>query len=389
MKTAYFDLFAGASGDMILGALLDAGLSLESLAGELSKLHLSGYHISAEPQERGMVSGTQVTIDISQTRRLPLDEMVALIRDSSLSGQAREKGMAIFQRLGEAEARAHRIPIKEVHLHELGSLDTIIDIMGAVVGLELLGVERVYCSPFPSGSGAVSTQEGVLPVPAPATLELIATAGAPIRPSPSPDAELVTPTGAAILTTLASFSPPTISLERVGCGVGSRHLVELPNIMRVWIGEEVLDEGDLLLFETNIDDMSPEVYGYVMERLFEEGAADVWLTPIQMKKNRPATMLSILAPRDVEGRVVEVILSETSTLGVRIQPLRRHVSEREAIEFNSSLGRVRVKIKRLYEKGIRVSPEFEDCRRIAIENHIPLQRVYQIIEAEAQRRLSE
>jgi uncharacterized protein (TIGR00299 family) protein len=392
LKIGYFDCFSGASGDMILGALLDAGLSLDSLNASLARLPLSGYRISSQPASRGIITGTQVivAVDESAQEQRGIKDILSLVENSELSQRAKERCALIFNRLATAEAKVHRVPIDEVHFHEVGATDAIVDVVGAVIGLDLLGIEALFSSPLPAGSGTVQAEHGVLPVPAPATLELIATSGAPIRPTPSPElGELVTPTGAAIVTTLASFESPTFRLERIGYGVGSRELASMPNVLPLWIGESTAEERQLLLLETNIDDMSPELYGYVMERLFEHGALDVWFTPIQMKKNRPAVMLSVLAPPEAEGKIVDTLLRETSTLGMRWQRVGRHESEREIIAFDSSLGRVGVKVKHFRGARISLSPEFEDCRRLAQEHGLPLQEVYRIVTAEASAQLLE
>ena len=390
MRIGYFNCFSGVSGDMILGALLDAGLSLDSLTAELARLPLSGYRISAQPASRGVITGTQAIVAVDERARehRGIKDILSLVENSELSQRAKERSAIIFNRLATAEAKVHRVPIEEVHFHELGAIDAIVDVVGAVIGLELLGIEALFCSPLPAGSGTVQTEHGVIPVPAPATLELIATSRAPIQATPSPGlGELVTPTGAAIVTTLASFESPTLSLERIGYGVGSRELAAMPNVLPFWIGESTAEERQLLLLETNIDDMSPELHGYVMEQLFEQGALDVWFTPIQMKKNRPAVMLSVLAPPEAEGKIVDTLLRETSTLGLRRQMVGRHESEREIVAFDSSLGRVMVKVKRFRGARIGLSPEFEDCRRLAQEHGLPLQDVYRIITAEASAQL--
>jgi len=390
LRIGYFNCFSGVSGDMILGALLDAGLPLDSLTAELARLPLSGYRISAQPARRSVITGMQVIVAVDERARehRGIKDILSLVENSELSQRAKERSALIFNRLATAEAKVHRVPIEEVHFHELGAIDAIVDVVGAVIGLELLGIEALFCSPLPAGSGTVQTEHGVIPVPAPATLELIATSSAPIRATPSPGlGELVTPTGAAIVTTLASFESPTLSLERIGYGVGSRELAAMPNVLPLWIGESTAEERQLLLLETNIDDMSPELHGYVMEQLFEHGALDVWFTPIQMKKNRPAVMLSVLAPPEAEGKIVDTLLRETSTLGLRRQMVGRHESEREIVAFDSSLGRVMVKVKRFRGARIGLSPEFEDCRRLAKEHGLPLQDVYRIITAEASARL--
>ena len=390
MRIGYFNCFSGVSGDMILGALLDAGLSLDSLTADLGRLSLSGYRISAQPASRGVITGTQVVVAVDERARehRGIKDILSLVENSELSQRVKERSALIFNRLAAAEAKVHRVPIEEVHFHELGATDAIVDVVGAVIGLELLDIGALFCSPLPAGSGTVQMEHGVISVPAPATMELIAASGAPIRATLSPDlGELVTPTGAAIVTTLASFESPTLCLERIGYGVGSRELAAMPNVLPLWIGESTAEERQLLLIETNIDDMSPEIHGYVMERLFEHGALDVWFTPIQMKKNRPAVMLSVLAPPEAEGEIVDTLLRETSTLGLRRQMVGRHESEREMIAFDSSLGRVMVKVKCFRGARISLSPEFEDCRYLAKEHGLPLQEVYRIITAEASAQL--
>ncbi len=390
MKIGYFDCYSGLSGDMILGAILDCGLSLDSLTAELAKLHLKGYSISAQPATRGIITGTQVTVilESSSKQRRHRKDILQLIEKSGLCQRVKQRSTLIFNRLAEAESKVHRIPVDEVHFHEVGAIDAIVDVVGAVIGLELLGIEALFSSPLPTGSGTVDTEHGIIPIPAPATLELIASSGASVRPSVSPDlGELVTPTGAAIVTTLASFDSPTFSMERIGYGVGTRDIAAIPNVLPLWIGERTQEERQLVLLETNIDDMSSELFGHVMDRLFAKGALDVWFTPIQMKKNRPAVMLSVLSPPQAEEQMMETILRETSTLGVRVQRIERHECEREMVPFNCSLGMVMVKVKRFQGKRIGLSPEFEDCRRIALENDLPLQEVYQTVTTEASAQL--
>lgn len=389
MKTGYLDCFSGVSGDMMLGALLDAGLSLDSLIAGLAKLPLAGYKISARRASRGIITGTQVHITIEKRdEERSLKDILSLIEKSALAEDAKKWSALIFRRLAEAEAKVHCRPVGEVHFHEVGAVDAIVDVVGAVIGLDLLGIEALFAAPLPAGSGTVETAHGVIPIPAPATLELIAASGAPIQPTPRPElGELVTPTGAAIVTTLASFESPTFCLERIGYGVGSRELAAMPNVLPLWIGESTPEERQLLLLETNIDNMSPEIYGYVMERLFEAGGLDVWFTPIQMKKNRPAIMLSVLVSVDAQGKVIDAMLRETSTLGVRVQRIARHESGREIIPFVSSLGKVMVKVKRFGGARIGLAPEFEDCCRLAREHGLPLQEVYRVVTVEASGQL--
>jgi uncharacterized protein (TIGR00299 family) protein len=390
LKVGYLDCYSGLSGDMILGALLDCGLSIDSLTEELARLPFTGYRISAQKASRGIITGTQATVfsEGSASEQRSLSDVLDLIVKSGLSQRVKERSTRIFERLAEAEARVHGIPIEEVEFHEVGAIDAIVDIVGAIIGLELLGVEALFCSPLPSGSGTAETRHGTIPIPAPATLELIASAGAPIRPTPCRDIELVTPTGAAIVTTIASFERPTLSLQCIGYGIGDCEPADIPNVLPLWLGEMIEYERKLLLLETNIDDMSPELYGYLMERLFERGALDVWFTPIQMKKNRPAVMLSALAPPDNEGQVVETLLRETSTLGLRVQQVERHHTSQELVQFDSSLGRVWVKVKRLHGEVVGVSPEYEDCRSLARKHDQPLQKVYRIVTTEASAKLT-
>jgi len=390
LKAAYFDCVAGASGDMILGAMLDAGLKLPELEAELAKIPLSGYCILAQPAQRGALRGTQVTVNIEKpsNSHTGLRNILELLETSALSPKVKTQASAIFKRLADAEGRVHGIRPEEVHFHEIGAVDSIVDVVGSVIGLELLGIEALYSSPLPSGAGRVSTEHGVLPVPAPATLELLAMAHAPIHVGHQVQAELVTPTGAAIITTLASFECPCLTLERIGCGVGARELAELPNVLRLWIGHlEEPSGGAMLLLECNIDDMNPHLYGHVLERLLAEGARDVWFTPIQMKKNRPAVMLSVLVPAALHHRAVDLILRETSTLGLRVQQVERRKAEREVFEVATSLGRVSVKVKRWEGVAISLAPEYEECRKLALKHNLPLQEVYRIITAEASAQL--
>ena len=390
MRVGYLDCFSGLSGDMMLGALVDCGLPMDRLAAELARLPLTGYQLSSEPARRGIITGTRVTVTLEggPQQRRGLNDVLDIIQQSDISPEQKERSSLVFHRLAEAEAKVHRVPKEEVHFHELGAVDAIVDIVGAVVGLDLLGIGALYSSPLPTGGGTVETEHGTIPVPAPATLELIASARAPLRPQVSPDlGELVTPTGAAIATSLALFECPAFTLERVGYGVGAREIPAMPNVLPLWIGETSEEQGTLLLLETNIDDMSAELHGYVMERLFEHGALDVWFTPIQMKKNRPAVMVSVLAPTEAEAVLVETMLRETSTLGVRVQRMERHQCEREMVPFESSLGRVMTKMKRLHGKRTGLSPEFEDCRRLAQQHGLPLQEVYRIVTIEASAHL--
>ncbi len=376
---AYFDCFSGASGDMILSALVDAGVSVETLRAELAQLALLAgeWSIEAQVTRRGPVRATHVHVHTrgpSPTRHL--SDIVNLIETGGVSPMAKERSIAIFRRLAAAEAKVHGIPVERVHFHEVGAVDAIVDIVGAAVGLELLGIERVYASPLPLGSGTTSSQHGPLPLPAPATLELLAQAGAPTR-GWGDGFELVTPTGAAILTTLATFQQPPMTLWRIGYGAGGRDL-PWPNVLRLWLGKPLpAHQAEHVLLETNIDDMNPEVFGYVMERLFAAGALDVYFTPIFMKKNRPATMLSVIARADQEDVLANLILHETTTLGLRVQQLRRHEAGREVRMVHTEHGEIAVKVKLLDGQAVSAAPEYESCRRVAAERGMPISAVYQ------------
>jgi hypothetical protein len=372
---------------MLLGALIDAGLSLQELRGELSKLPLMGYSIEAGVAQRGVVRGTQVIVNLHQeSKRInTIHDFLDMVEASSLSVSVKEKACKVLGRLEAAEARVHG----ESHeLQELGEIDTIIDVVGVAAGLEALGIERLYSSPLPSGWGVISSRKGALPVPVPATMELITMANAKVTPAEGPylnAGELVTPTGAALVTTLASFDVPPLTVEKMGYGVGSKDMAEIPNVLALWIGEtqDTEELAHVSLLETNIDDTTPEVLGYVQEKLMGNGALDVWFTPIQMKKNRPAVALSVICRPSLEPTLIKVILEESSTLGVRVHPLKRHEAEREVVSVHTSLGRTRVKVKKVEGKIVSISPEFEDCKGAAEREKLPLQEVYRRVERDA------
>ena len=391
LKIAYLGCIGGISGDMLIGAVVDAGVEVDALNGALACLGIDGLRVSAADAERGAVSGKLVSVTTPDGYgRLRIEDFLGIVRGSRLPAPVIEQSCAILTRLDEAEAAVHGGAGTE--LHELGDLDTLVDVVAGPAGLRALGVERLYCSPLPSGSGFVRTEHGRLPVPSPATAALMAMANVPVVPPPGnvPDAgEMVTPTGAAIVTTLAAFEQPPMRVERVGYGLGSRNLPHYPNAAALWVGEAMEDTpvAGLRLLETNVDDMSAEMLAYAQERLFDLGARDVWFTPVQMKKSRPATMLSALVDDDLEAATVDVIMRETSTLGVRVRPVSRYEAEREVVEFESSLGAVSVKVKRLGGSAVAVHPEYESCRRIALESGQPLQDVYRIVQSEAAAKL--
>jgi uncharacterized protein (TIGR00299 family) protein len=388
MRIGYFDCFAGVSGDMILGALLDAGLAGEVLQRRLDALHLPDFALKWRRVDKNGISASKVDVvvaDEAHERHLP--EIEAIVRQSDLDSHIKEQATAIFRRLGQAEARIHSTTPDHVHLHELGGVDTIVDVVGTLVGLEALGVERVYASPLPMARGFIQAAHGRIPLPAPATLALLK--GVPVVGSEL-SAELVTPTGAALLSHLAAdFGPlPAMVLEAVGYGAGTRDLA-VPNVLRLLVGTEngagVAITETLALLETNIDDLNPEFYEHVMARLFEAGALDVYLTPIQMKKNRPATLLSVLCRPATVAALSEILFAETSTLGVRQQTVLRRCLARSTHQVETPYGLVSVKAARWGEgqDAWRASPEYEDCRRLATEKGVPLREVYRAAEQAA------
>lgn len=379
MKIAYFDCFAGASGDMILGALLDAGVSREDLQAALDTLNLPGWDLQVQKVHKGGLAATQVTVQVDD--KVPhrrLGDIEELLEASELPDQVKGASRRIFRRLADAEARVHDTAPEEVRLHDLGGLDTVVDVVGAVVGLRSLAVEAVYVSRLPMGRGAVPSGHGTLPLPAPATLTLIQ--GVPVYPV-DVEGELVTPTGAAVLTGLAvGFDTyPPMTLEDFGYGAGRADFA-FPNLLRLLVGSPVgsleATPETLVLLETNIDDTNPEFYEHVMEALFAAGALDVYLTPLQMKKNRPGTLLTVLCSPEVAGALTRVLFAETTTLGVRQQEIRRWRLTRETISVETRFGPVRVKVAKLPDGTAKVAPEYEDCRRLAWERGVPLREVY-------------
>ncbi|MBI2862536.1 MAG: nickel pincer cofactor biosynthesis protein LarC [Chloroflexi bacterium] len=387
MRVAYFDCFSGASGDMILGALVDAGLSLEQLRAELEKLPATGYHIDVERGVRQGLSGSQarVVIESEEPESRGIAGHLAAVQNSALSPSIKEKGLRILRSLAEAEGSIHGVEPEAAELHELGSLDTLIDVVGAVAGLAVLGIEEVFCSALPLGSGWVETRQGRLPVPSPAALEILKRAGAPVLPGVG-QGELVTPTGAAILASLASFAPPTMTVERVGYGFGQREL-PWPNALRVLVGqaEGSLPRESVALLTTNIDDQPGEQLAHAMEVLFAAGALDVHFVPVQMKKSRPGVQLSVIAPLAQSEELAQVILRETSSLGLRIQRIERVKVERWYERVETELGPLTMKVW-MVDDQLRASPEYEECAEMARQRGIPLVEVYNAAVVAARQR---
>ncbi len=381
MKVAYFDCFAGISGDMTLGALVDAGLSFAALKSELDKLSVREFTLSKRRVEKHGIAGTKIDVNAREGHvHRHLKDVLEIINSSSISASAKEKAGRVFQKLAEAEAKIHGTTIEAVHFHEVGAVDAIVDVVGAIVGLELLGIEAIYASKFRFGSGHTRGAHGAMPVPVPAVVEM--TKGFPSERTDIPY-ELVTPTGAALLTALASNIGETIQLrtESTGYGAGTRDVEQVPNLLRVEIGELVADpRTDFpILLETNIDDMNPEIYGYLIDRLLEAGARDAFLTPVIMKKGRPGIQLTVLADPNKETELTELIFSETTTLGIRRLPVQRHVLERRADTVQTPYGPIRVKIADIGGKQ-RITPEYDDCVRIAREKQVPILDVYKAVD---------
>ena len=388
-RLAYLDCFSGVSGDMLLGAIIDCGVSVGDLRGELAKLRLDGYNLSATRVTRSGLAATQAVVEVAGAPApRTLGDVLGIIDQSSLPHEDREKAARIFQRLAEAEAKVHGETVEAVHLHDVGAVDAIVDVMGTLAGLRLLDVHEVFASPLPAGAGAVDGPHGKLPVPAPATLELLSRANAPLRPADGASGELVTPTGAAILTIVGRFERPAMTLERAGYGAGSREIEGRPNVLRIWLGERT-ERGvrQMVLIETNIDDMTGEMLGYARDKLLHAGAADVWFTSIQMKKGRPGVALSVICGEAQEEEIARLLLRETSTLGVRVRPVHRWEAERELLAFESSLGPASVKVKRLAGEPPTIAPEYEACKRLAEATGLPLAEVYRIVQAEWVSRL--
>ena len=378
MTLAYFDCFSGISGDMTLGALVDAGVSIDALRAELAKLNLSGYEIKAEKVKRSGLAATKVHVLLDGKKQPAryLTDIRKLIEASSLSSSVKEKSMNIFERLARAEATVHGTSLDNVHFHEVGAVDAIVDIAGSIIGLEMLGISNVAASPINLGSGTIKTLHGTLPVPAPATAELLR--GIPSYGSTIPF-ELTTPTGAVILSAVSSFfgPMPQMRISRQAHGAGGKEIPGQPNVLRLIIGEPAAayEEDSSIVIETNIDDMNPQVYDYIIEKLMKQGAQDVYLTPIIMKKGRPAILLSVLTERLKSDQVLETIFRETTSIGARIQEVARKKLSREIKEVDTIYGKIRMKISRHGDKILTATPEYDDCRRIAEEKQVPLKTV--------------
>jgi uncharacterized protein (TIGR00299 family) protein len=389
MKILYFDTIGGLSGDMALGALVNAGVPLDALSKELLKLNVPGFELAAHHIERSGIVATKVDVVISAQPQYHchLKDIEAIVDHSGLSDRVKTTSKKIFREIALAEAKVHNTPIDKVHFHEVGALDSLVDIVGVSICLEYLNIDAVYSSPMKVGrSGLVNSQHGKLPVPTPATMEILK--GYPIVLTEIPY-ELTTPTGAAIVKALSLgvLSTESMSVERIGYGAGTREIEHLPNLLRAMIGELNPDHraDEVVSIETNIDDMNPEIYPYVIERVLAAGAHDAYIIPVQMKKGRPGIVLSVLVDRVKMEPVLSVLFRETTTLGVRIQPVERRKLRRELRQVRTSLGVVNVKVV-IRDGREEASPEYEDCRLIALERGMPLIEVMRIVEGEIERR---
>jgi len=386
MAIAYFDCFSGISGDMTLGALVDAGLPIEVLRSELAKLNLPGYTITAEQVRRSGLAATKVhvVLDEQEQPARHLSEIQKIINGSALSSAVKQKSISIFQRLAEVEAKVHGTTPEKIHFHEVGAVDAIVDIVGSVIGLEHLGITEIIGSPMNVGSGTVHTSHGKLPVPAPATAELLK--NIPIYSS-SITIELTTPTGAAIISTLAaSFGPlPQMSMSRIAYGAGNKDIPGQPNVLRLMIGEPVsaYEEDTSIVIESNIDDMNPQIYSHLIDTLMAKGAHDVYLTPIIMKKGRPAILLSVLTDKAKGTEILDTIFRETTSIGVRIQEVGRKKLSRDVREIETSYGKIRIKISKRGDEIMTITPEYEDCKKLAEEKQVPLKSVMDEAKARA------
>jgi uncharacterized protein (TIGR00299 family) protein len=391
MKSAFLDAFSGLSGDMIAGAMLDAGADFDELRAALDSLPIGGYRLVARRRLVSGISALKFDVEVSaaQPERHLSDIREIVAHASALSTGVKDLAMAIFGVLAEAEAKIHRTTPEEVHFHEVGAVDSIIDIVAAAWGFERLELGEMMVSPLPAGSGFVRSQHGIIPVPAPATAELLA--GFPMRMGDGLS-EMVTPTGAAILRALAVPASPAMGfrVDRVGYGAGTKDFADRPNVLRLMVGErtQTYETDELVEIAANIDDLNPQIYEHVVERLFEADARDVTLTPTIMKKGRPAVTISVLAEPSASERIAAMLFAETSTIGLRYHPVARLKLAREIKEVDTRWGRVRVKVSRAGDDTLALSPEYDDCKRLARKHRVALRLVLEQAQAAARRQIS-
>src|ERR1700693_2134751 len=369
MKLVYFDCFSGISGDMTLGALVDAGCDVEHLRVQLRVLQVPGWEDTAEKVWKNGMAATYVKVKTEDTTtHRSLTTILGILDKSTLSPLVKERASSIFKKLGEAEARVHDVPLEKIHFHEVGAIDAIVDIVGACIGFQALGIDKFACSPLNVGGGTAKMAHGVLPVPAPATANLLQ--GKPTY-SNGVQKELVTPTGAAIVSTLCdSFGPqPAMSVTAIGYGAGTADLEGHPNVVRILIGEAAektvagFDE-EIAVIEANLDDMNAQIYGYFLEKALGAGALDVYTTPVLMKKNRPGTLLTVLCKPQDTNALMSLVFAETTTFGARTYRAQRRILPRESLNVSTTFGDVRIKISRVNGRILHVAPEYDDCRKL-------------------------
>ncbi|MCL1864944.1 MAG: nickel pincer cofactor biosynthesis protein LarC [Spirochaetes bacterium] len=386
MKKIYFDCFSGISGDMIIGAFLDAGFSFSILEQELDRLNISGYNISHEKCTKNNISASKFSVNVTDDQpHRRLSEIIEIINKSGLNDKVKDNAVSIFKLIGNAEAYIHNIDIESVHFHEIGGMDSIIDICGAAVCFHELGIAEIVSSPLNTGSGTVNTSHGILPVPAPATAEILK--GIPVY-SGNISGELTTPTGAAIIKHYCqNFSNlPDLKIASIGYGAGTKDF-SIPNLLRIFIGdctEDYAAYDEAMEIETSVDDMNTEYFSYLFDLLTAEGALDISVIPAVMKKNRPGHIIKVLAHKEKSDRVAEILFRETTTSGLRIRSVKRKILERFFITVKTKYGEIRVKVHNLDKMPTTISPEYEDCKRAAVEHEVPLKHVYNeaIIEAQ-------
>ena len=388
MNILYLDTFSGISGDMMLGLLVDLGVDLNLIEAGLAKLSVSGYKLEQRPEKRHSIGGTRVEVicEGKQPAR-SWSEIDAMLAKSSLAEPVRNRARRIFRSLGEAEAKVHQVTLDEVHFHEVGAVDAIVDIVGSAIGLHLLGVEKTICTPLPLSSGMIRGSHGAMPLPAPATLQILQ--GKPVRNADC-DRELVTPTGAAIAVEIACFGDmPGLTIERIGYGVGGWDLDDRPNLLRGIIGTENTTDGfeqdTVTVIETHIDDSSPEWLGALTERLLSAGALDVGLTALQMKKNRPGTCLTVMAQPQQANPLAQMILCESTAIGVRMHETRRMKLRREPATVQTTFGEAAVKLIYKGKTLLRITPEHDSCQALATASNRPLPEIYRAITTAANR----
>lgn len=364
----YVDIISGISGDMFLASLIDAGLSVNKLKKELKKLEIE-FDIEVE-KKKDVIEGTNVYIFSEDRKHRKLADILNLIEESKIDSDIKEKAKEIFLKLGEAEAKIHGVGIDEIHFHEVGAVDTIVDIVGSLIGIKEMRIEKLYSSPVLLGRGKVKCEHGVLPVPAPAVIELLK--NKPVVFSSTPT-EITTPTG-AVLVSMAEFSYPEMRIKKTGYGMGKKKL-NFPNVLRLIIGEEIEKDG-MYVIETNIDDMNAEIFPYIIERLMSAGAIDAFVMPVMMKKGRAGNLLRVLSTHDRIEEIKRVIFEETTTFGIRCHKVKRDILEREILKVGTEYGEVSVKVGYYGGKIMSISPEYDECKKIAVENGIPLKKIY-------------